>query len=63
MLTYWYAVFLCGTPGGVNNPNCELGVEDTIVLEIAIFPNPMEVETTIVVRNVPGGIEIIMGDL
>ncbi|MGK0385869.1 MAG: hypothetical protein ACI849_000474 [Patiriisocius sp.] len=57
------AGFEHGTPGEINNQNCVLGSENNILLDVTIFPNPMDVKTTIVVRNATAGLEVIMYDL
>ena len=57
------AGFEHGTPGAINNQNCVLGTEDNILLDVAIFPNPMDAQTTIIVRNAATGLEVIMYDV
>ncbi len=57
------AGFEHGTPGAINNQNCILGLEESVVLDVAIFPNPMDAQTTIVVRNAIAGLEVKMYDV
>ncbi|MFT6048531.1 MAG: hypothetical protein ACI9KI_000256 [Patiriisocius sp.] len=52
-----------GTPGALNNPNCILGLDDITLLDVTIFPNPMDETTTIIVGNATTGLDVVMYDV
>ena len=52
-----------GTPGELNTVNCTLGIDDFNNIDVAIFPNPMKTETTIVVSTSLTPIKLAVFDL
>ncbi|WP_456437782.1 lamin tail domain-containing protein [Psychroserpens sp.] len=52
-----------GTPGAINNQNCTLATESYSLLNVSIYPNPADTQTTIVVPNATTGLEVVLSDM
>lgn len=51
-----------GTPGALNN-DCSLGIDDFDAIQVSVFPNPMKTQTTIIVNNSSGIVQLSVYDL